>query len=853
MASEVRKKGKWQGIGEATVRLLVTYAQPQLLIGVAKETLAQTPPPKSFGKEKKKKRLKIESKESDKTHTQDDDLQERLDFSDVDTCRAYITTANPQVVGNALNILNESNKDSIKEALKDCGRPANLRKIESPGAFCESILQLMSVIDLHNDAHWVSSVGEDVRKRLQLDSTEEINNEQNKSMQPKHIRTFTPRHLALLCWALGDKGKLVQTNVPWVVLVSRSLVSTLLEPSRHSEVEELCGIAQRIQHMSIVRDIVWPVLVQLSTKSFQSSEFLKRRSLLKVVSAMKRLDSVGIVDVLQPPEELVRILSQSIHAATWSETHKTLRYLKNEDFLLMNRSVEDLTCVIEKHLKEMINSTCLDIDTIASLSELLAATNTLSSTSENILNNMIMKHVQNGKQHITLARDARIKANWCLHMAGAGFSNNEVFSALADAVLSDILSPPQRALSRMRRSSKGRWIPDVLPLKPTKFWLVKVATLMAASGESRPDFFKQIAQLASQTTDNEEQAALLQMKSSEEHGEELDTWFHRGNKALDEMKEGVFSYFSDLPMLLMHKADSAMHGFMTTKMILPEWDVEINLQKRVDEALSFDDKSLPLFIDLGCGRGSFLLGVAKEFQKGVSETMPRCGKMNFLGVERSPYLIRKACGIAKRWGLQGTVRFVHGSAQKVIEYLIKHKQAAAGVVSVQYPTPFPKTQTARKEDVTPLSTKSNHNPHLPQLEDNGFLVTPSMSRAVLKLLLPGGVVFLQSDSEDVAVKMRETFLEHDDDCLNAAPSYNIDGFSAFVCPQGFKNAPVQEIAHHKRTLRSNEYLAGGGVPAEGAGWLPCNPWSAVCRARTETEAACNINNIRVYRCFLQKV
>lgn len=47
----------------------------------------------------------------------------------------------------------------------------------------------------------------------------------------------------------------------------------------------------------------------------------------------------------------------------------------------------------------------------------------------------------------------------------------------------------------------------------------------------------------------------------------------------------------------------------------------------------FRDASLPLVVDLGCGRGSFLLTLASRH--------PKRDAYNYLGVDRSPFLLAR--------------------------------------------------------------------------------------------------------------------------------------------------------------------------------------------------------------------
>lgn len=150
---------------------------------------------------------------------------------------------------------------------------------------------------------------------------------------------------------------------------------------------------------------------------------------------------------------------------------------------------------------------------------------------------------------------------------------------------------------------------------------------------------------------------------------------------------------------------------------------------------TFVDPSLPLHIDVGCGKGGFLLELGNLRQEIPNESE---GDRNYLGLELRPSVAKFAKGRVARRGLAGKADFIGCNANVDMERIVS-KYATFGeiaLVSIQYPDPHYKKSHQKRRVVT-----------------EGFVNTLS------KHLKEGNQIFIQSDVKDVLDNMRETILE----------------------------------------------------------------------------------------------
>ncbi len=119
----------------------------------------------------------------------------------------------------------------------------------------------------------------------------------------------------------------------------------------------------------------------------------------------------------------------------------------------------------------------------------------------------------------------------------------------------------------------------------------------------------------------------------------------------------------------------------------------------------------PLEVDLGCGDGSFLLGMAKRFPE-----------RDFLGVERLLGRVRKVCRLASKDGLPN-VKVLRLESRYTVEWLLP--PASVSRLHLLCPDPWPKAK--------------HHRRRIFQVE---FL------QAVFEVLEPGGEFLFKTDHDD---------------------------------------------------------------------------------------------------------
>ena len=105
-----------------------------------------------------------------------------------------------------------------------------------------------------------------------------------------------------------------------------------------------------------------------------------------------------------------------------------------------------------------------------------------------------------------------------------------------------------------------------------------------------------------------------------------------------------------------------------------EW-VPVSLVDRVALSGIFE-RGAPLVVDLGCGDGGFITGMAQRFPE-----------LNFLGTERLLGRVEKVARAAARFGLTN-LRVVRLESSYVVKYLLP--QGEVETAYVLFPDPWPK-------------------------------------------------------------------------------------------------------------------------------------------------------------------
>ena len=253
----------------------------------------------------------------------------------------------------------------------------------------------------------------------------------------------------------------------------------------------------------------------------------------------------------------------------------------------------------------------------------------------------------------------------------------------------------------------------------------------------------------------------------------------------------------------------------------------------------YKDPNRPLVVDVGCGMGVSLLGLAQCQPGDEGSPIGDWTDCNFAGVDLSGLAIGYARGLSLRWGLDDRVQFFVDDAENFLELVIVSYPGLVRLCLIQFPTPY-RLNVLDSIDKDNEALPINGNSQLPSDVANGFMVTKRLLGLIHECLSQNepGKLLIQSNCEDVAVFMR-----------NIACS-----IAGFECVESDvqsellnQNQSFSEYARiPKRTL---DWVSIGGERAKGEGWSmkPILPRIG----RTETEVSCIVSSTPVHRCLLR--
>lgn len=133
----------------------------------------------------------------------------------------------------------------------------------------------------------------------------------------------------------------------------------------------------------------------------------------------------------------------------------------------------------------------------------------------------------------------------------------------------------------------------------------------------------------------------------------------------------------------------------------------------------------PLHLDIGCGKGRFLLSMAME------------PSWNFLGLEIREPLVQEANNWREELGLTNLHYLFCNVNNSLRSLLSSFPTGTLQRVTIQFPDPWFKNRHAKRR-----------------------LVQPELVAELATYLAVGGVVFLQSDIEALALEMCDHFSAH---------------------------------------------------------------------------------------------
>jgi len=322
--------------------------------------------------------------------------------------------------------------------------------------------------------------------------------------------------------------------------------------------------------------------------------------------------------------------------------------------------------------------------------------------------------------------------------------------------------------------------------------------------------------------------------------------------------------------------------------------------------IHFDDEiHRPWVVDIGCGLGTSLLGLA-DFDTNSQPSSSMAGavldldwsKCNYLGGDVNPRAIAWARSISTRWNLHGRLQFCHATAQVLLKYLqartisesllpqeapdqsqqpLSESQAQQtettriksviniGLLVLQFPTPY-----RLQED------KDTGNIYLPSSpEDEKFMANKTMLMEIVNLMKrqrqqhamdvseenkegrhPICHLLVQSNCEDVALYIHDTLLELGLIAVELAHYVVLPVTDASSCGNNANNSlsndtqpKRDESARTKAWLEEQKRQQPDGPIRRAAGSV----WSSIplLPAMTETEVAMEHAGTPVHRCLFR--
>jgi tRNA (guanine-N7-)-methyltransferase len=188
-----------------------------------------------------------------------------------------------------------------------------------------------------------------------------------------------------------------------------------------------------------------------------------------------------------------------------------------------------------------------------------------------------------------------------------------------------------------------------------------------------------------------------------------ETWSPWTDPRLEDRSEGKQTFRS------RQHVNPLASKFQQPTVLSPDWPSDV-----------FKDLSRPLFLDIGCARGGFLVDFASQ----------RPDDYNYLGLEIRPIVVRQAQTRIAKHGLEGFLDFVGCNANVDLERLLTIGNAKEKVemVTIQFPDPHFKARHAKRR-----------------------VVTPELVLCLAKFMPASATVFLQSDIQSVLDEMRLQF------------------------------------------------------------------------------------------------
>ena len=225
------------------------------------------------------------------------------------------------------------------------------------------------------------------------------------------------------------------------------------------------------------------------------------------------------------------------------------------------------------------------------------------------------------------------------------------------------------------------------------------------------------------------------------------------NSTIEKLESGVYSLMDDRPLLTLfrHAARQAKAGLQA-----PDSSSLVNTALNRDINSLFEDPTLPLVVDLGCGYGVSLIGLSQQLENAEGLRY----RYNCLGVDMGQEAVAYAQGVAHRWGIASHCQFVVADALSSLSW-VESYQGPVEYVCCQFPTPFAlrTNNPTTTDDVYQRDDMDRGNAQLPDMDT--FIISPEIVERVGQVLhqKQGKSFIVQSQVEDVIVAVK-AMVEH---------------------------------------------------------------------------------------------
>ena len=457
------------------------------------------------------------------------------------------------------------------------------------------------------------------------------------------------------------------------------------------------------------------------------------------------------------------------------------------------------------------------------------------ATKESLVTDELIGQIETNELKMLSSREltGRKFADAALALALAGVSNKKVYYALIEGAKSD--------LARVGHRNSCRSID-----------LLDICRTFSAAGVEDQEFYLQVAEIID-----------CKIKNNENQEEYENQSFLKS--AAEKLRCDYNMFIDERALCLLWRKNRRGNKAGLQRADKIDIDVDLDTTSNTSSKSGtnimisdlFENPELPLIVDLGCGLGLSMLGLAYSNRKEGE-------KFNFLGVDMSESALQYAEGISSRFLLQGNCRFLKSEALLAVYSIQSSYRGDVQWYIVSFPTPYHINNNKNYKNNTVLTG----NTQLPNEEK--FMFSVDLVRAMEDSLLQYNKktdrrkeenslinrcrgIFFQSNAEDVSLHMKKII---EDTCSNAL---NLPDSSEFQIAEGGELCKwvedVNEISKSgdvREGSRLNKYLkayseASLAPRAIGEGWLSRNPFPF---GKTETETACELLLEKsVYRCL----